>query len=450
MYSLTLIKRSYFISTVLLNLILFPKLDFTYGGLYCLNILMFIGYYIVLRTQSSRGDSYYTVERLVWFLFGCGFIFITMYNIISFIYNQNYFVFSEADAGVYHLESIIMSNKSFSDSIHYFLNNWTFDDLGAVLVISSLYRLYISNLIVNIFYLILLMFSGLGMYKIGCYLMDKKYAYFAALTFSLSSFNIWYHSSGLKESVMIFLTIFSFLQYYHFMKTKSLKYLFYIIPFLLSLMFFRPAVMFLIVGSILISYLLGRKRNIIELLLIVVLIIGLIISYPYLGIIINKFIGSEGVYRMIESKELEGMVKGSVAFTYMVNILAGLIGPLPTILPNMKIGLSFYAPGLIYKALISIPFWFGIYTIYKRNLYIFYPIAIFVVLESASLILILEGLELRKSMPHLPFIYIVGFAFLSYIDNNNLILFQRNRIYNFFNTSYFVIFFLILYWNLRF
>ena len=249
---------------------------------------------------------------------------------------------------------------------------------------------------------------------------------------------------------MIYLTIYSFLQYYHFIKTKSLKYIVYAIPFLLALMLYRPAISFLIIGSILISYLIGKNRSFVELFVVLALVLGLVISYPYLDGIVNKYIGSGGVARMIEIKELDGMVKGSVQFTYMVNILAGLIGPLPTLLPNMKPILSFYAPGLIYKSLISIPFWLGIYHIYKRNMFSYYPIALFVILESASLILILEALELRKSLPHFPFIYIVSFGFMSYLDSKNYFNQKiRNRIYNLFKISFIVVSFLILFWNFR-
>ncbi|MDB3868482.1 hypothetical protein N9263_00295 [Candidatus Marinimicrobia bacterium] len=406
---------------------------------------------MILKSQISKERTFYTSRRLALIIFGVGLFFITVNNFISFVYNQNYFVFSEVDAGVYHNESIIMSMKYFQDSVYYFLDYWALEDLGSVLIISSLYRIIASNLIVNLFYLGISIFTGLAMFRIAQYLMQRKYAYYSALTFSISSFYIWFNSSGLKESIMIFLTIQAFLQYYHFMNSKSLKYIFSMLPFLLALMLFRPAIVFLFIGSILLAFMLGRKRSIIELSVVLVLITGLIINYSYLDAIINRFIGIGGVARMIEIKELDGMVKGSVQFTYMVNILAGLIGPLPTLLPNTKPLLSFYAPGLIYKSLISVPFWLGIITVYRRNIFSYYPIALFVILESASLILILEGLELRKSLPHFPFIYLVSFGFMSYLDSVDFFNSKRRkRIYFILNTSFVGIFLLILYWNFRF
>ena len=276
--------------------------------------------------------------------------------------------------------------------------------------------------------------------------MPVKYAYLSALTFSISSFFIWFNSSGLKESTMIFLITYSFLNYYNFLKTRSYKYILYLIPFLISLFLFRPVIVFLILGSILISSLLKRKGYL-DKIFVFLIIIGLFFGSNLVNEIFFKYLTGGGVVQMIASRELEGMVKGSVEFTYIVNLLAGFIGPFPTILPNTRPDLSLYAPGLIYKMIISIPFLFGVFYIFKRNLYIYFPIVLFVLFESISLIFILESLELRKSLPHFPFIYIVSFGFISYLDSFNSL--QRKKFYKILNFTFFMVFVMIIYWNTR-
>lgn len=153
--------------------------------------------------------------------------------------------------------------------------------------------------------------------------------------------------------------------------------------------------------------------------------------------------------QMIAGKESEGMIKGGVIFTYLVNTIAGLIGPFPTLLPNEKTLLSFYAPGLIYKIFISIPFLFGIVYVFIKKKFIYYPIALFVLLEMSSIVFILEALELRKSLPHFPFIYLISFGFISSYASGEINKKRRKSIITIFNFSFIIIFFLILYWNYR-
>jgi hypothetical protein len=448
MYLIKLINYSYIIFSVLLYLILFRRLDPNFSSIYLINILSFISYYFVLRIQLFKSEQFYTKIKLLQITFFYNLFFITFYKILSYTFNKNFFVFSEADAGTYHVESLKMISMSFSEGIDYFLSKYTFEDLGAVLVISTLYRVIESNLFVNVLYLFLSIFTGLGLFKIGQYLMPKRFAFFSSLTFSISSYFMWHNSSGLKESIMVFLVVQCFLNYYNFIKLKKPKNIIYLIMFLLSLMLFRPAVMFLIIGALLLGYVLSRKKNVAGIILTIILFIIVAYSEPYITLTFNKFFGGS-VDQMISGKETEGMIKGSVYFTYFVNVLAGLIGPFPTLLPNEKTMLSIFAPGLIYKILISIPFLFGVVYIFMKKKILYYPLAIFVLLEITSLVFILEALELRKSLPHFPFIYLISFGYISFFARGEISKTRRRAIMTFFNFSFLLVFFLILYWNFR-
>ena len=442
------INNKYIIFSLLIYLLLSSTLNPIYLGLYIVNILTLFAFYIVLNTQLFKTKSHYTKTNLLLIVFFYGLFFEIVYNTLSFVYRNNFFVFSEVDAGTYDFYSLKMSAMSFIDSIHYFLAKFTSDDLGAVLVISNLYRIYESNLTVNLFYLILSLFSALSIYKIGLHLMPNKFAFLASLTYSLSSFVIWFNSSGLKESVLIFLVLQSFLHYYNYLKFKQLKSIFLLVLFLLSILLFRPAITFLIIGSLYFSYLYSHKQKYFQLIIITIFLGILLFTTVYITQIKNKFIGGGNISNMINSKESTGMVKGSLSLTYIVNFIAALIGPLPTILPNNKPMLSMFAPGLIYKTFISVCFLLGIFYMFKRKMYLFFPIALFTLMEMFSLVFILEGLELRKSLPHFPFIYLITFGFLSFfIHGRSLRNKKRKQLSMIINISIYAVFFIIIYWN---
>lgn len=445
---INLINKRYLILSALLYLILRPRLDFQFLSIYLVSILSFISYYFVLQSQLFKSEQFYTKKRLLQIVFFYGFFYISIFNLLSYVYNDNFFVFSEVDAGTYHVESLKMISKTFSEGIDYILSEGTFEDFGAVLVISTLYRVIESNLVVNIFYLFLSLYTGIGLFKIGQHLMPNKFAFLSALTFSISSFYLWFNSSGLKESVLVFLVVQCFLNYYNFIKLRKPKHIVYLILFLLSLMLFRPAIMFLIIGSMALGVLLSKRKNVDGIFLSIILFAIIAFAGSYITLILNRFLGG-GIDQMIAGKESEGMIKGGVIFTYLVNTIAGLIGPFPTLLPNEKTLLSFYAPGLIYKIFISIPFLFGIVYVFIKKKIIYYPIALFVLLEMSSLVFILEALELRKSLPHFPFIYLISFGFISSYASGEINKKRRKSIITIFNFSFIIIFFLILYWNYR-
>ncbi len=442
------INNYYLFFSILLYLVLFTRLDVQFLSIYLVNIFSIISFFFILQSQLNKSEQFYSKRRLAQIIFFYGLFFIFIYNLLSYSYRSNFFVFSEADAEVYHLEAQKMIQKTFGDGIHSFLSEYSFEDLGAVLVISTLYRVVESNLFVNGFYLLLSLFSGIGLFKIGKYLMPNKYAFISALTFSISSFFIWFNSSGLKESVMIFLIIQCFLNYYNFIKLQEPKHIVYLILFLLSLMLFRPAVMFLIIGAMTLGFLLSRRKNAAGIFLGIVFFALIAIAESYITTVLNKFLLGDINY-MIEVKESDGMIKGGVGFTYLVNIIAGLIGPFPTILPNEKTILSIFAPGLIFKILISISFIFGIIYIFRKKKALYYPLAIFVLLEIVSLVYIFEALELRKSLPHFPFIYLISFGYISSYATGDINKKRRKAIITVFNFSFIIIFFLILFWNFR-
>lgn len=443
------INTRYLVFGLLLFLIYTPAVEDDFIPIHVFNIFSLVIFYFTINFQLSKPERVLTRNRLGLIVFLYSLFFVSAFNLISNIYNQNYFVFSEADAVTYHYHSLIMASKSFTDGIRYYLGYLSTEDLGAVLVISTLYRIIESNLFLNFFYILVGVVTAFGMFSISKNLMSVKYAFLCALTYSISSFVLWVHATGLKESFMVMLVVLFFDQYYKYIRNPGIRHLIYAGVFITSLMLFRPAILFLCLGAVLISFFLKRKLNLPSFVAILLLLSAVVFSSSYIKHTSEKFVPG-GPAQMIESIDSSPMVKESLRFTYSVNTMAAAIGPLPTLLPNKKTKLSFYSVGLIYRVFISLTLWFGIYYAYKKRVTDLYPLILFALMEMAPLVFILEGLELRKSLPHFPAVFIVSFWFLDTYNSTTIIKPQSKlRLKKVINLSIILFFFLIMLWNKR-
>jgi hypothetical protein len=186
-------------------------------------------------------------------------------------------------------------------------------------------------------------------------------------------------------------------------------------------------------------------------LLIILIFASIIVLRPVFKSTFDSFLRGGDINRVIEVKKSENMVKGSVSFTYAVNLLSQLIGPLPTISSGTKAILSFYSPGLIYRVLLASLFWLGAYYVFQLKLDALYPLIFFAFLEMAALLSILEGLELRKSMPHFFVFYVIAFWFMDHYESGKKTIISKNRwkIRMVFSLSSVLAFCLVLAWNIR-
>lgn len=446
------INSKYLLFGILIFIFFIPYLDVEYSVIYITNIIALLLYYTTINQVRYKSNEYFNKQNLATIVFWYTLFFVTINKLISYYYRENFFVFSEADALTYHNAAIKMADMSFSKGIDFILNDtkYGYDDLGAFIVVSTLYRVVESNLILNFFYIIIGTITARSIFRISLNFMSKKYSFFCALAYSLSSFVIFYHSSGLKESFMILLII-SFYDYcYRFYKNKKIKHFLLMMLSVISLVFFRPALLVFCIASVCITIVLGIQKRAVKIVVLTIGALILVFAFSYVNSVASNYTGSEGIDVMIANQEADGMVKGSVTFTYAVNILASMIGPLPTVLPNNKQEVSFFAVGLIYRVFISLAFWLGVFYCVKYKQTLLYPFILFALIESISLVFILEGLELRKSLPHIPFIYIIAFWFMDMYDGKNVkISINKLFVKKLTNVSVVLFFLVIVYWNLR-
>src|SRR5690625_3857223 len=373
---------SYFIIGSLLFFSFIPWVEGEYVPLYIVNLSSFILYFLVLNYTPNL--KVYRVRYLASIVLLYSASLVAIFNMLSFSYEGNFFVFSETDAILYHDFAQEMNTMSWSYSIDYFLRYYRFDDLGMVLILSTVYSIVESNLLFNAFNIITGVITAIGIFRISRYLMAEKYAFICAISFSISSYFMWFHASGLKESIMVMLVVLFFDQFYTYTYSNKRKNIISASIFALALILFRPALMFFCLGAVGLGGLLQQKASFKKIVTSLVVIIIVIASFSYLEATFERFLKGGDMRSVLASKEATGMIKGSIPFSYGVNILAQLIGPLPTVIPGSDY-LSFYSSGLIYRVLLAFPFWLGVYLAFRYKVRSAYPLIIFVLMEMISL-----------------------------------------------------------------
>lgn len=443
------INNFFVLSSLLIFLLLIGKFEFV--PIFIFNVFALISFYFIINwfynTNSTYSASKLGTVILIYSLFS-----VAILNAISYYFRGNYFVFSEVDASTYNMQAHAMASKPISESIKYFYSNGgNTEDLGAPLIISTIYRIVESNLMLNFFYILCNVFTAIALFRIGKRFMSIKYAFLSSLTFSISSYVIWFQASGLKETVLVMLIVLFYDQYYKYLSQRRILNIIFSATYLLALLLFRPAIMFFLIGSVIITFFLTRRKTFAQTFFILLLFILFIATSTYIQIISNKFLPGGDTSAMIESKEASGMVAGgSLPFSYSINFISQFAGPLPSIAIKDKMVLSIFSIGLIYRVLISLAFWIGAYYAYKRKVVVAYPLILFIIMEMASLFFILEGLELRKSLSHLPFVFLISFYFFDLLRRNNVLSYRvKKRLHSLVTFSLYFFFAVIIFWNFR-
>ena len=443
------INYFYLFSVLLILIIIVGRVNTCDYLLLITNLFLALSFFLLVETINHKPLGFFTKKNLSFIVFLYSLIGVAVINAVSYYYNDNFFAFSEVDALFYHREALKLKGfLFFNEGLSSFLKNEILEDFGAVFIVSTIYRIYDSNLLVNLFFIVLGVFTSISLFEIGRSFLTKKFAFLASLSFSVSSFTIWFSSSGLKEIVLIFIVVSIYKYYYRFIEKKRGMDLIWLSLFLISLTFFRPVIIFFCLGSFLISVLMSKKISFSSIIYISVILLTVFYFSSTIWQHANRFLVEGDTDRFLESKESTNMVKGGVGFTYFVNFVSSLLGPFPSFNPTDKLLLSFYSGGLLYRVLLSLSFIYGIYIVLKTKMLQAYPILLFVLFEMISLVLILEALELRKSLLHFPFIFILSFIMIEKYQLVNGIN-SSSRISSYYPKAMFLLLLIVIYWNFR-
>jgi hypothetical protein len=273
----------------------------------------------------------------------------------------------------------------------------------------------------------------------GKLLNNNRYAFLCAITFSLSSFSVYLHSTGMKESVFIMFIALFFEHAYIYWNTKRLLNLITASIFLVVLLLFRPAVFSMALVSLFIGQLLSKKQDKYTFVLIIFIIFGFIAFYDYFNSLLNRlqYLTNKDVV------ELKAAIKPTI-FNYFSAFLSSLIGPLPSYPPMVgREQQAFYSLGLGFRVFLFLLYIKGLYAGFKAKEPFVIAMGVYTISEILILATILESFELRLNSPHLVQVYIIAFYGLYQIKNIEL---ARKQTYIYLALSSII----ILVWNLRF
>lgn len=425
-----LVGPEYFLSTIL----------FLFLGLYYLSILN-VG---LRKKDRNLSFSYFsTIYLLSTLIIGA------VLNLWSFSLNQNFFVFSEIDALYYHETAEKLSRlplESWFDNLSSFGHKT--EDFGAILLTSIIYKIYPSNLLLNCFNTITGLITGLLLFKFGKKFLSIKYAFFGSLAFSISSFMIWQHMSGLKESFMVLLVVLFYELIDRFKVKRTLPLLYLILALIVSSFFFlyRPIIILFLLLSIIIPSVFNALKSKTNLY---IFLSGFTLIFLNLNVFIYYFwYYTRGsfkeifLYRILQIQD-ESM---SPLFLWITNIISGIFGPFPNVnYDPISEGYysAFFGPGLILKSLLSLMFILGVKQIVQTKNVRLYPITIFCLIQLCASIVVLRALDIRFSIYWFPFYYLIAAYYLNTINDNPLLI---KRIKSHLNKSIYLIVIAILIW----
>ena len=127
----------------------------------------------------------------------------TVFMWISYYYDGDTFMFSKTDAMLYYNTSMHVAESGFRSGIGTIMNNYAFDDWGALIFDSIAMSIIPNKLFLNAVYVILGAFSSVLLFRISKHYMPDSYAFLAAMSYGTSSYIILFHCTFLKESLLL-------------------------------------------------------------------------------------------------------------------------------------------------------------------------------------------------------------------------------------------------------
>ena len=443
------ITRSYVISGLTLYfIIIFYWLD-SVNYYNILNIITLLTYAYLLWTCINKEESYFTNTRLWLTVFAYTFVFTIFYLQMCLFYTGNNFLFSEFDARVYERHAFLMKDMDFGDALIYISDIWRYDDWGAPVSMAYLLKIAPHKLFVNFCYVVMNSLSALFLFSIGRTLkMTRKYAYMSALSYAIASYTIFFLGSFLKEEILIFLVITSFYLLYQYHQKHHLIFLLLGAMVSSLTIFFRVPIALFIWTSYASLLLFGSKGHVKRML------------FVFLIVAVSFFAAGLFFYSSVRYAN-RGDVSGSYQyvstnlFQKAVSTVGALIGPFPALFQITSVQFTqkpMFGAGLLYKFLLFFPFWKGFLYAVKEKVIDVFPLYIFIVMEMIGLCLVVDGLEVRKAVPHFPLFILTAFWYLDRFDSDTNEEIRATPYYYWtykgLTVSVVVVFILTLTWNM--
>jgi hypothetical protein len=348
------ITHNYIWIGIILFAVLFTYCENSISYYNYVNVLLFVTYSIILWCTLGKNKEYYSYGRLFLTVFLYSIVVVGIYLEMSCYYTGDTYYWDYTDPYLYSyiVRNMVDKDIPLYDQVDYIAStyDWGPSDWGASISQTLFLRLIPSRYFLFFAQTVIGTVGALLMFSTCKKFMQIEHAYMAALSYAIASFNIYYYASFRKEIFMVFIVIASFWSFYQYLERRSKVYFTLSILIAITMTFFRPAVMVLMLAG-LSSYYIGKKINKnnarpILFLLFIVLSLSFSILYGILSSFSETLANSENY------------VDTSV-FGVVVSAIGVMIGPFPQllILDSIKMSqLPLYGTGLLFKFFLFLAF----------------------------------------------------------------------------------------------
>ena len=379
-----------------------------------LNVTTFLSYVYLLWICVDKDEEYFSNRRLWLTIFVYSIVFVSLYLLLSYYYNGNTFLFSYQDAKMYERYSFRMKDMGFTDAVSYISKIWGFDDWGAPMSMALILKFVPSKLFVNFCYVVMNAASGLLLYGIGKMIkMSKKYAYMAALSYSIASYSMFVMGSFLKEEIFLLLIIASMWGLYKYRDTSKIEYLMFGGVVSVFVIFFRVPVAIFIWLSYAAMLLLSDGSHVKKTLFF---LIGVIASFVVVGL----FQYSSSRYANDGDITSVATYASSSLFQKTIGYASVLIGPFPTMYHLSGTTVKYRAvlgAGVLFKFLLFLPYWKGFILCLKTKVKELYPLYVFTIFNMLGLMVVLK-INFRFALIGIPFFILLAFWYMDKYDGD--------------------------------
>jgi hypothetical protein len=349
-----------------------------------------------------------TQSKLYALVFSYSLIFVLLNLSLFYSFTGRSFEFTGSDSAFYDDVANIMADMKIVQSIKWFLlgPKFGFDDLGFPLYLSFIYRAFDTPIMGRLINVVLNAGTAIFLYKIAKRFMAIRLAAISAVVFGTASYTVYYQSSGLKESLMLTLIIYSYLNYCRYVERPNIRHLCKCLFPAFALAFFRVPLVFFILISIGLSEILKNKKRISAVILGGIVLVSTLIGTIYFE---EKLISYEQKYNTVLRERGDRPEDASLLLRGTA-VGAGLFGPFPTIVPAYENeDTAMHAPSLVLKGFLSIYFIFALFFVLKYKDYSFAPLMLFALIHIISLTYLVHTLKMRNQFPAFPFIILGAF-----------------------------------------
>jgi len=407
------------------------------------SFITLFSFLVFIYTSIGKPEEYYSYSRLYGFVTLYSLLTVCLFWWFSIEMTGNTFIFSERDARLYEKVAMTLKDCSWANMIPYltmYLKD--FEDWGGPVAMSILLRIVPDKIFMNLCYILVGGFTALLIFRIGLRMMSQQNAFLAALTYSISSFNIFFYGTFVKETIFIFLIVLLFNSLYRYIDENHDVSIIYVIVYSILLCFFRPAVTVFIWFGIFTYFLFLKGGSITKVVILAIVGIAFIVTLSFLQHTVSKYTLGGDIGHLLDTKESTQLSQRS---SYFLNFFAACFGPFPTLFGTVHTARAcIYGPGLYYKLFLMLPFVLAIWKLIQNRMVQFYPMLVFIVIEILSVAVVQRGFELRLTLPHLFLVYILVFWYLDKIqeEEENCLF---HRLYIPVNISVFLI---VMAWNI--